>query len=121
MAPRDDSPDNGNDPIDDLACFSLAEGIRDRAPKTGGTSPATTPSCGKMSSTSRGSITLQHDGETVYIGGRNLDDDSTPHIQFLRGILYDRAPWVREMSEAALMAAQESAAVIERFESDDLE
>lgn len=127
LGAREDSLENGSDPIDDLGCFSWLRGIRDRAPmiefrrKDGRSVAYDYTLLRKVVFDPSEGITLKFDSETVYIEGRNLDDESTPGIQLLRGILYHRVPWVREMSEAELMGAPENAAVIERFDFEESE
>ncbi len=125
LAARDESFENSDDPIDDLGCFSWLRGIRDRAPmiefrrKDGRSVAYDYTLLRKVVFDPSEGITLKFDGETVCIEGRNLDDESTPGIQLLRGILYHRVPWVREMSEAELMGTPERVTVIERFKFEE--
>jgi hypothetical protein len=111
-----------DDAIDDLGCFAWLRGMRERAPmlefrRKDGRSVAYDYSLlRKVEFDPSEGITLHIDEEKIRIIGRNLDDESRPGIQLLRGIHYRRVPWVRELDEDELFKAPEATTVIERFD-----
>ncbi|OJW25470.1 MAG: hypothetical protein BGO49_16260 [Planctomycetales bacterium 71-10] len=122
LGAREDPFEIGDDAIDDIGCYGWLRGLRERSPmlefrrKDGCSVAYDYALLRKVCFDPSEGITLLFDGETVRIEGRNLDDESTPGIQLLRGIQNRRVPWVRELGEAEILVAAENGTIVERFE-----
>lgn len=121
LGTRDEAPEGGDEAVDDLGCYGWLRGLRERSTmlefrrKDGRSVAFDYTLLRKVCFDPSEGITLLFDGERVRIEGRSLDDEATPGIQLLRGILNRRVPWVREMSEAELLVAAESGTIVEHF------
>jgi hypothetical protein len=61
-------------------------------------------------------ITLWFAGQKVVLRGQNLNAEVRPTVRLLDGLTRHRVPWIREASQAEVMAAETDACIVETMQ-----
>jgi hypothetical protein len=107
------------DAWDNLGCFGWLRGVRDRAPmlelrkKTGNILAVGYAWLERAEFDPSEGITLYLAGQRVHIKGRNLNHDARPLVRLFEGITRHKVPWIREATQADILAARADSCLIE--------